>query len=140
VAYVELSEQVSLTPEEIMDWVRAHIGEKAAVPKEIFIVDHIPLTAVGKVFKPALRWDAIRRVYSRELAALGPLAAAVEVTVGEDKVQGTQAVIRLQMAGGTDPETLEKRVAEILARYTVHYQLILEGREGKGDSIRAIDP
>ncbi len=131
VAYVELSEQTSLTPEEIMDWSRAHIGEKAAIPKEIFIVDQIPLTAVGKVFKPALRWDAIRRVYARELKALGPLAVSLEVSVTEDKIHGTSATIRIQPAPGTDRETLEKRVAEILARYTIHYQVILERPEEK---------
>jgi fatty-acyl-CoA synthase len=81
---------------------------------------------VGKIFKPALRWDAIRRVYAQELAALGPLATAVEVAVGEDKIHGTTAVIRVQLAEGTDPETVEKRVAEILARYAIHYQVILE--------------
>jgi fatty-acyl-CoA synthase len=126
VAYVELSEQSSITPEKILDWVRAHIGEQAAIPKEIFIVDQIPLTAVGKIFKPALRWDAIRRVYARELAALGPLATAVEVAVGEDKIHGTSAVIHVRLAVGTDPLTLEKRVAEILARYTVHYRVVFE--------------
>ena len=134
VAYVELSDQISITPEAILEWAREHIGEKAAIPKEIFIVDQIPLTAVGKVFKPALRWDAIRRVYGGELATLGPLATAVEVTVGEDKIHGTSAIIRVDLAEGNDPETLEKRIAEILARYTIHYQVIVEGREGKGRS------
>ncbi len=128
VAYVETAEGASLSREAIMEWARRHIGEKAALPKDIFIVDRIPLTAVGKIFKPSLRWDAIRRVYEQELAALGPLATAVEVVVGEDKVQGTAAFIRIEPAAGTNRDTLEKRVAEILARYTVHYQVSFEGK------------
>jgi fatty-acyl-CoA synthase len=106
VAYVELAEGISTTPETIMDWARAHIGEKAAIPKEIFIVDQIPLTAVGKIFKPALRWDATQRVYARELEALGDLAAPLNVSVAEDKVHGTSATIRIH------PRTRAKRARD----------------------------
>ncbi len=83
------------------------------------------MTSQGKALKGTARF------YIRgELAALGPLATAVQVTVGEDKIHGTSAVIGVQLAEGTDPETLKTRVAEILARYTIHYQVILEGLEG----------
>jgi fatty-acyl-CoA synthase len=126
VAYVELSEETPLTREEIMEWARSRIGERAAVPKEVYIVDRIPLTAVGKIFKPALRWDATRRTYAQELEALGDLAERVEVTVAEDKVHGTEATISVKASKGADPETIRKRVAEILARYTVHYEVVVE--------------
>ena len=86
VAYVELAEGSKVTSEEILNYARAHIGERAAIPKEIVIVDKIPLTSVGKIFKPALRWDAIQRVYAGELAGLGNMALSVEVHVGEDKL------------------------------------------------------
>ncbi|RLB40093.1 MAG: acyl-CoA synthetase [Deltaproteobacteria bacterium] len=126
VAYVEVSEGSSLTPDEIMKWARDNIGERAAVPKEIHIVDQIPLTAVGKIFKPALRWDATRRIYEKELEALGELAESVRVEVGEDKVHGTLATIRVKAAPGTDPEVIERRIPELLARYTIHYDIIVE--------------
>jgi fatty-acyl-CoA synthase len=125
VAYVELGEQASLTGEEIMEWARKNIGEKAAVPKEVFIVDRIPLTAVGKIFKPALRWDAAEKVYRHELEALGGLAEEVSVQVGEDKVHGTKALIHVKAAQGVTAEAIRNRVAEILARYTVYYDLIV---------------
>jgi fatty-acyl-CoA synthase len=60
VAYVTLAESAGIKEAEIIEWARAHIGERAAVPKDVYIVDQIPLTAVGKIFKPALKWDAIR--------------------------------------------------------------------------------
>jgi fatty-acyl-CoA synthase len=125
VAYVELAEGAKVTEADIVQWAGAHIGERAAVPKEIYIIDRIPLTAVGKIFKPALRWDAIRRIYARELAALGPLARSVAITVSEDKVHGTVAAIRIQAGPGADAQTIQSRVAELLARYTVHYDLIV---------------
>ncbi len=123
VAYVELAEDADLKESDIAAWARTHIGERAAVPKEIHIVDHIPLTAVGKLFKPALRWDATEKAYASELAALGPLAKAIQVRVDEDKVHGTSAQIRIEAAEGVDRALIRSRVGELLARYTVHYEL-----------------
>jgi fatty-acyl-CoA synthase len=123
VAYVEVSQESGLEESLILKWARDHIGERAAVPKEVIIVESIPLTAVGKIFKPALRWDAIRRAYAKELEALGSLAASVQIEVGEDKVHGTSAVIRIRAAEGVDTEIIGRRVSELLARCTVHYDL-----------------
>ncbi|MFH0997741.1 MAG: acyl-CoA synthetase [Pseudomonadota bacterium] len=121
VAYVELVEGSKVTCEEILNFAREHIGERAAVPKEIIIVDKIPLTTVGKIFKPALRWDAIKRIYAEELAGLGDMALSVEISVGEDKSHGTSAAITIKSAPGISEEALIQRIREILARYTVTY-------------------
>jgi len=123
VAYVELVEGSKVTSGEILNFARDHIGERAAVPKEIVIVDKIPLTSVGKIFKPALRWDAIKRVYAEELAALGNLALSVEISVGEDMSHGTSAAITIRPAPGISREALVQRIQEILARYTVTYSV-----------------
>lgn len=123
VAYVELNEGSAVSEQEIMQWAREHIGERAAIPKEIFIIEQIPLTAVGKIFKPGLRWDATSRVYKQELEALGDLADSVDVRVSEDKVHGTSANINIKAAAGKNADTIKERVAEILARYTIHYEV-----------------
>lgn len=123
VAYVELAEGASASQSDVVAWAQAHIGERAAVPKEVYVVDQIPLTAVGKIFKPALRWDATKRVYEEELQGLGELVRSVAVSVAEDKVHGTSATIRIEAAEGADRGELEARVAELLARYTVYYKL-----------------
>lgn len=126
VAYVEVAEGADVTSDELMEWARSNIGERAAVPKEIIIIDRIPLTAIGKIFKPALRWDATRRVYENALKELGDMATSVEVDVMEDKVHGTRAAIRIKPAAGVDAEAVEKRVKEILSLYTVYCELIVE--------------
>jgi fatty-acyl-CoA synthase len=126
VAYVEVSQGTSLTPDQIMQWARENIGERAAIPKEIHILDQIPLTAVGKIFKPALRWDATRRIYEVELSQLGQLAESVQVQVGEDKVHGTLATIQIKASAGTSHSEIKGRISEILARYTIHYEVIIE--------------
>jgi fatty-acyl-CoA synthase len=123
VAYVQLKEGASATAGEILAFAKAHIGERAAVPKEVVILDRIPLTPVGKIFKPALRWEATRQVYADELKALGDMASSVEVEVAEHKVHGTAVRIRVKAAHGVAEKTLRDRVSGLLARYTVHYDL-----------------
>ena len=54
VLYVELKPDASATEEELLAFAKEKIGERAAIPKKIYIVGEIPLTAVGKIFKPAL--------------------------------------------------------------------------------------
>jgi fatty-acyl-CoA synthase len=123
VAYVQLKEGASASPEEILAFAKSRIGERAAVPKEVVILEKIPLTPVGKIFKPALRWDAVRRTYSQEMEGLGALASSVEVEVGEHKVFGTLVKIRVKAAAGVKEEAVREKVSQLLARYTVRYEL-----------------
>jgi len=126
VAYVQLQEGAELNEEQILNYMKNEIGERAAIPKEILIVEQMPLTPVGKIFKPALRWDATQRVYQQEIDALGDLIESVDVKVTEDKVHGTRVVIHIKAQEGIDPETIKTRLTEILARYTVYFELIVE--------------
>ena len=125
VAYVQLQEGADLTEEQILEHEKREIGERAAIPKAIYILDQLPLTPIGKIFKPALRWDAIKRVYQTELEALGDKAHSIEVTVTEDKVHGTMATIAIQAAPDRSGKEIEDAVQEILARYTVQYRLAI---------------
>jgi len=126
VAYVQLKEGAAATADEILTYAKEHIGERAAVPKEVVVLDRIPLTPVGKIFKPALRWDATRRAYAKEMEALGGMASSVEVDVKEHKVHGTAVRIRVKPAAGVSAEALRERVAQLLARYTLYYDLVVE--------------
>jgi fatty-acyl-CoA synthase len=123
VAYVQLQKGSGLTAEEILDHLKKEVGERAAVPKEVVILDEMPLTPVGKIFKPALRWDAIRRVYEQELQSLGKMADSVEVKVGEDKVHGSLATLIVKPAAGVSRKAIEDKVDELLGRYTIRYRL-----------------
>jgi fatty-acyl-CoA synthase len=123
VAYVQLQNDANLTPEEILNDLRQTIGERAAIPKQVIIVDQIPLTPVGKIFKPALRWDAIKRVYEEELRQLGDLVESIEVKVSEDKIHGSLATITVKPAPNISNDRIADGVNEILGRYTVKYRL-----------------
>lgn len=123
VAYVQLQEGADLTPDQIHDHLKQEMGERAAIPKEVFILDQIPLTPVGKIFKPALRWEAIKWVYEAELKALGHMVDSVEVTVGEDKIHGSLATLTIKAAPQVSANEIKDKVDEILSRYTVKYRV-----------------
>jgi fatty-acyl-CoA synthase len=123
VAYVQLQQNANISQDEIRDRVKQTIGERAAVPSQVFIIDQMPLTPVGKIFKPALRWDAIKRVYENELQKLGTLAESIEVKVTEDKVHGSSAIIRIKAAPNISKADIESKVREVLGSYTIKYYL-----------------
>jgi fatty-acyl-CoA synthase len=124
VVYVELGANAGLDEPTLMKWAKDNIGERAAVPKAVHIIPQIPLTAVGKVFKPALQWDAAQRSYEETLGALGPLVKSVKVKVGEDKVHGTNVEIKVQPTTGVKNDEIESKIRDLLARYTLRYRVV----------------
>ena len=109
-AYVELVAGADVTIDELTEHARAHIHERAAVPKHIEIMVELPKTAVGKIFKPDLRKMAIKRVYDAALAEAGLAAEVAEVV--DDKKRGL--VARLARKGKVD----DQAVTECLGRLT----------------------
>ena len=123
VAYVQLQQAADLTPDQILDYLKKEIGERAAVPREVVIIEEMPLTPVGKIFKPALRWKAIQKVYQSELKVLEDLITSFDVTVTEDKIHGSMVAIAVKAAADISHDQIRERVSDALARYTVKYRL-----------------
>lgn len=109
-AYVELVKGKEVSVEALMDYAQTHVHERAAVPKHIEILDELPKTAVGKVFKPDLRRKAITRVYDAALAEAGINAHVLEVV--EDKKRGL--VARVARTAPVD----EAKAAALLGAFT----------------------
>lgn len=107
-AYVELVAGAKVTEGELLDYAKAHIQERAALPKHVEVLDELPKTAVGKVFKPDLRKRAITRVYDAALAEAGIAAEVAEVV--EDRKRGL--VARLRRTGEVDEAALAHRLGE----------------------------
>jgi len=109
-AYVELVAGASTSEEDLMQFAKDRVKERAALPKHIEIVDELPKTAVGKVFKPDLRRSAITRVYNAALSDAG--IPAKVVSVSEDKKRGL--VAQVTKTGDVD----DAAVAETLGSFT----------------------
>ena len=97
VIFVELVEGATVTPEELLKHCEVHVHERAARPKHITILKELPKTAVGKVFKPDLRKDAITRIYNDAMETAG-VAARVSGVV-DDKKRGLVAQVTANGAG-----------------------------------------
>ncbi|MCR8547921.1 acyl-CoA synthetase [Salipiger sp. P9] len=100
-AYVELVAGAEVTEDELMKHARVHIHERAAFPKHMTILPELPKTAVGKIFKPELRMQAITRVYNGALEQAG-LSARV-VSVVDDRKRGLIALVE---RNGADAEAV----------------------------------
>lgn len=116
VVYVQLKPGNQASEADLLEHAAAHIPERAAIPKNAWIIDAIPLTAVGKTFKPALRLDAIARVYQSDLAELHP---AIRVEVLSDDQAGQLAHVHLP----NQDETLASAIAGRLAGYAVGHRI-----------------
>ncbi len=113
-AYVELVKGKEVTVADLEAFAREKIHERAAIPKHIEIIEALPKTAVGKVFKPDLRRSAITRVYDAALSEAG-LAASVGSVI-EDKKRGL--VARLTRKGAVD----DAAVAKVLGQFTQSWE------------------
>ncbi|MFV0512419.1 MAG: acyl-CoA synthetase [Jhaorihella sp.] len=108
-AFVELVEGASVTPEELMEYCKVHVHERAARPKHVAILPELPKTAVGKVFKPDLRKHAIARIYNGALQEAGLQARVARVI--DDKKRGL--VAQLERHGADEAD-----VAHVLGAFT----------------------
>lgn len=70
VAYVQLRPGMHVSEAELVAHSQAHIGERAAHPKAIRVMPALPVTAIGKIFKPALSMQEIESVVREEARAL----------------------------------------------------------------------
>lgn len=86
IAYVTLRSGSHVSADALMDYARAAIPERAAVPVHIEILPSLPLTAVGKLSKPHLRLKAIDRV--------------LRVALDAEGMERIQATSRLTLDGG----------------------------------------
>ncbi|MDV7270463.1 acyl-CoA synthetase [Thioclava sp. A2] len=107
-AYVELVAGAEVTVEELLKHAKRHTHERAAVPKHLGIMDELPKTAVGKIFKPELRKQAIKRVLDEALAG-ADIPAHVSAVV-EDKKRGL--VAQIARDGTVDETALGQKLGE----------------------------
>jgi hypothetical protein len=115
--YLTLNDQLDTIPEvdALMDYARAHIPERAAIPVHIEIIDTMPVTAVGKIFKPALVAKSSQRVLSN---ALSENNCPANVQIEQDDKRGLVAMI-------SDFNTSQiTEVKEVLGSFAISYELI----------------
>lgn len=83
VCYVALKPGAQATADELKAYAEPLIAERPAWPKQIIVIEAIPVTSVGKIFKPQLRTDAVQRLVTQVVAdAIGNAGAVIDVAAG----------------------------------------------------------
>jgi fatty-acyl-CoA synthase len=124
VAFVQARPGAALDAAELLAFVRERTPERAAVPVQIYFTDAIPLTAVGKVFKPALRLDATRRAVGRLLAGLAPPGSEIEVDVAPHPEHGSLISVRVAGVGAGEREALARQLGARLDPLTIRSEIV----------------
>ncbi len=65
VAFVTLAPGASVSEAELLAFTAEHVDETPARPRSVVILDAMPLTSVGKIYKPQLQRLAARAVVAR---------------------------------------------------------------------------
>jgi fatty-acyl-CoA synthase len=106
--------------------LEAHMGqtvpEAPARPREVVVLDAMPMTAVGKIAKPALRRDAIRR------AVLATISQNVDagncsVDVTED-ASGFCAKLTLTNCAVSERDRFAAMVGDALGRFSFRHEVV----------------
>ena len=115
VAYVQLHPGAQVTEAELLAVASAHIHERPAVPKEIIILDQIPLTAVGKPQKHLLQVDAAERTFR---ALFRDVPGDWQMQVG---ISGGGLLLSIQVP---QSETASRQqIEQILSGFAIRHQV-----------------
>jgi fatty-acyl-CoA synthase len=105
---------VQLTGDAVLGEVASHVYERPAVPRRVVVLDALPVTAVGKVYKPALRVRAAEIKLQEVLAAAAP-GVSLRVAA-QEKGGGCAAEV---MVGAARDAALEQRLRDALGAIAV---------------------
>ena len=110
-AFVVLRPGAALTADALLAEVAPRVYERPACPKRVVLVPALPLTAIGKVFKPALRLQAIELRLTDMAHELAPERAVAVQAREEGGVQRA----RITLAGPADAALAERLRAALAA-------------------------
>ena len=105
-----------------------NVMEPPAKPRRVVVLDRLPVTAVGKIFKPALRDLAIEEKARLEIERLFGKGAAADIEVGKDEKLNT--CVKIVVYGG-DASRL-RQLADVLSPLPQSY--LVEGRPAQDKS------
>ncbi|MEQ8696303.1 MAG: acyl-CoA synthetase [Bauldia litoralis] len=119
--FVTLKAGASLTEDEMLDFLAGRIHERPALPKGVVVLDAMPATGVGKIYKPALRALAVGR---RIGAVLAPLAASGVAIRVEGLEESGVITSRIHVEGAADKDKFESEINALLRDFAVAREVV----------------
>lgn len=124
VVFVVCRASMTATADELMAHAKSAIPERAAVPVNIFVRPSLPTTAVGKTFKPQLRYEVTELVLADVLRAVGGPDVQFAVTVSAHDRHGTIARISGSVPSAVAESTgVDSSVRKAMAGFSIQYEL-----------------
>ena len=117
VGYVVLRPGSQVSADQLVAHIAARVSDPTARPKSVYIIDALPLTGAGKVFKPALRRDAACRTVSDRVVDL-PIQR-----IGACESAGGSLLLTLIAAPGVDRQKLAHELQGRLRGYLFSWEL-----------------
>lgn len=93
VVYVQSQPGAVVSEQELLEFAARNIPERAAIPKHVKILPSLPMTAVGKIFKPALQQLELEMAIRSEASRVG--ATIKELSVERHEKGGIGAKVRV---------------------------------------------
>ncbi|HVA13923.1 MAG TPA: acyl-CoA synthetase [Stellaceae bacterium] len=121
IVYVQLVPGAGATAADLLATLDGRLAERAAMPKEIVILDKLPLTDVGKPIKAALRADAAARAFRTVIAEA--IGRSPEVVMRPDSTEGQIVEIAISHMAPADREGIASRIAAAMSRYAFVYRI-----------------
>ena len=112
ICFVQLHEGANASVDELQAHAQNTIDERPAWPKKIALIDTIPLTTVGKIYKPGLRCEAARLKISELLQTELDLPDACV-----DAVDGGARGMRVTVTLKGGDQAAVSRVEQALSAY-----------------------
>lgn len=111
VCYVQVDANQTVDVDELLAFAEQEVPERAAVPKEIRVVSELPLTAVGKVFKPQLEMQEIE-LCVQSLARAELPENEVKITVSQDPKLGILASVEIMQGNDELTAHLSRKLGQ----------------------------
>lgn len=108
--FVVLRPGAAVTTAELLSYCETEVSERAAIPKRIEIIATMPMTAVGKIFRPLLREQISASVLREHLQQQGITA---QISCKADNKLGMTASIQLS------EKQDQAKASELLSSYNI---------------------
>jgi fatty-acyl-CoA synthase len=120
VAFVTLKPGHFTTESELLQFVTPWIPERPAVPKSVTICEVLPLTPIGKIFKPSLRALAIASVINDRIDRA--FAEGPKPTVAV-KQAGAHFVVQFR---ALPEDSTQHQIQNLMAKFAIDFEVISE--------------
>ncbi|UUX95603.1 acyl-CoA synthetase [Aquabacterium sp. J223] len=124
VAFVTLQPGAEVDEATLLAHVAARVDEGPARPKRVTVLPALPVTQVGKIFKPALRQQAALATVRDRLATLWQAEAPTTAPPPEVDADGPDGLL-VRLAADLEPR-LAEAVADAVARLGVRHRIVTD--------------